>query len=32
VDLEQEFGQLAKADALRIEDDLDRFGMGAVIA
>src|SRR6185437_13848366 len=32
VDLEEEFQKLAIADLLRIEIDLDRFGMGAVVA
>src|SRR6185437_9890086 len=32
VDLEKEFQQRAVADARRIEGDLDRFGVGAVVA
>ena len=32
VDLEEEFQQLAIADLGGIEDDLDRLGVGAVIA
>src|SRR6185312_2619846 len=32
VDLEEELQQPAVADSLRIEDDFDRLGMGAVVA
>ena len=32
MDLEEELQQLAKAESFRIEDDLDRFGMGSVVA
>ncbi len=32
VDLEEELEQVAVGDPLRVEDDLDRLGVGAVVA